>query len=207
MSTEKTVIPEGYMENAAGHLIPVSQVSELDLLRNDLIGDVFTQVKALRKAMREFKVMVLSEVAAFIQLSADEYHVNLGGKKGNVSLVTFDGQQKIAFSVAETLGFDEKIHAAKAIIDECLQRWTEGSDDKIKALVGLAFKKDSAGEIRTQSVLALFKLDFKDPRWLEAMAALRDSLTVSGSKSYMRFYERVGEQGRWQQLSLDMAGL
>ena len=195
------------MENSVGHLVPVSQVSELDLLRNDLIGEVFTQVKVLRETMRDFKLMVLSEVAAFVQLSADEYHVDLGGKKGNISLVTFDGQHKIMFSVAETLSFDEKIHAAKAIIDECLQKWTESSDDKIKALVGLAFKTNSVGEIRTQSVLALFKLGFKDPRWLEAMAALRDSLTVSGSKSYMRFYERMGEQGKWQQLSLDIAGL
>ncbi|MDQ7091781.1 MAG: DUF3164 family protein [Methylococcales bacterium] len=195
------------MENAVGHLVPKSKISELDILRHEMVGDIFEKAQALQDQMSDFKAGVLGDVAAFMQMSADEYNVKLGGKKGNVSLVTFDGRHKVSFTVAEILTFDEKIHAAKAIIDECLHKWTESSDDNIKALIDLAFSADKSGNIKTQAVMGLFKLKITDPRWQQAMTALKDSIIVSGSKSYMRFYSRVGEESNWQPLSLDMAGI
>jgi len=208
MSIEKTTTPlDGYKSNAAGHLVPVSKISELDLMRDDLVGGIIQKSLALQQAMTEFKQSVLDDVNAFVSLSAEKFNVELGGKKGNVSLLSFDGRYKVLFAVQDNLTFDEKIHAAKAIIDECLHKWTEGSDDNVKMLIDHAFAVDKHGNIRTAAVLGLFKLNITDPRWQQAMDALKESLTVASSKSYIRFYQRVGDQDKFEQISLDIAGL
>jgi len=59
----------------------------------------------------------MDDVGAFIQLSAEKYEVKVGGNKGNVSLLSFDGRYKIVRQVAENITFDERLQAAKALID------------------------------------------------------------------------------------------
>jgi len=45
-----------------------------------------------------------------------------------------------------------------------------------------------------------------DDQWKEAMKALRDSMQIASSKSYMRIYERDAHD-KYQAISLDIAGL
>ncbi|HDL4195665.1 TPA: DUF3164 family protein, partial [Mannheimia haemolytica] len=45
-----------------------------------------------------------------------------------------------------------------------------------------------------------------DARWNQAMTAISDSVQVIGSKGYIRFYKR-DENGKYQPISLDMAGV
>jgi len=207
MNTEPTTIPDGYMQNAQGHLVPVNSVKPLDLLRHDLVSDIISASHGLQDEMRVFKERILTDISAFIALAAEQYGTTLGGKKGNLSLSTFDGQYKLMLAVSDTLVFDERLQVAKVLIDECIHEWTKGSDDNVKALIEHAFQTDKAGNINTARVLGLFKLDIKDERWTQAMQALKDSITVASSKSYIRLYERVGDEGKYQQISMDMAGL
>jgi len=207
MNTETITTPDGYMQNAQGHLVPVNSVKPLDLLRNDLVSDIISASHGLQDEMRVFKKRIMSDIGAFIALAAEQYDTALGGKKGNISLVTFDGKYKLMLAVSDTLVFDERLQVAKVLIDECIQEWTKGSDDKIKALIVHAFQVDKAGNISTSRVLGLFKPDIKDARWTKAMNALKDSITIASSKSYIRLYERVGDEGKYQQISMDMAGL
>ena len=90
-----------------------------------------------------------------MQLSADEYGVHLGGDKGNVSLLSFDGQLSVKRAIAQHIAFDERLQAAKALIDECLKEWTADARPEIVLLVQDAFRVDSEGKIRTGNVLAL----------------------------------------------------
>jgi len=207
MQQQNTPLPDGYMMNAAGHLVPLKQVAEIEVMRDGLVKDIIGQALALQATMIQFKASKLNDINAFIQLATEQYNVDISSKKGNLSLMSFDGQYKIMLAVQDNLTFDEKVHAAKAIIDECLHRWTEHSDENVRALIDHAFAVDKQGNIRTQAVLGLFKLKIKDERWLQAMEALKDSLTVASSKSYIRFYQRVGDEGKFEQISLDIAGL
>ena len=54
-------------------------------------------------------------------------------------------------------------------------------------------------------MLALRRHDFDDPRWLKAMDAIADAVQVTGSKSYVRIYERIGETERYQPISLNIS--
>ena len=102
--------------------------------------------------------------------------------------------------------FDERIQAAKAKIDECINRWNENSSDEIKALVDLSFRVNKQGHIDVNQVLSLRQLNITDPDWLEAMDAIADSIKVIGKTPYLRIYERQGD-GQYKQIALDIAKL
>jgi hypothetical protein len=86
-----------------------------------------------------------------------------------------------------------------------LNRWSEGARPEIKVLINDAFQVDQAGNINTGRVLALRRLEIDDDEWQTAMRAINDALSVTGSKSYVRIYERVGDSDRYLPISLDMS--
>ncbi len=200
------VIPEGYMQDAQGRLVPERLVKDLDKARHELVLEIVNKAMALREQMAAFLGVSMADLAAFCQLSAEQYGARLGGDKGNLTLVSFDGRYKIQRQVSETLVFDERLQAAKALIDECITEWTEGSRDELKALINDAFQVDQAGRINTGRVLGLRRLGITDARWLQAMQAVSDSLRVAGSKTYLRVYERRAD-GKYVPIALDLAAL
>ena len=197
---------EGFMEDAQGRLVPLKMVKPIDQARDQLVREIAGKAVALREAMRGFRDDVLGDVAAFIQLSAEQYDARVGGTKGNVTLTCYDGRFKVQRAVAETLVFDERLQAAKSLIDECMTEWTEGSRDELKALINDTFRVDSTGSINTGRVLGLRRLAIDDDRWRRAMQAVSDSLQVSGTKAYVRVYARR-EDGKYEAIALDLAAL
>ncbi|WP_348628105.1 DUF3164 family protein [Rhizobium sp. J15] len=53
-----------------------------------------------------------------------------------------------------------------------------------------AFNTDKEGQIHTADLFMLLRLEIRDDRWLRAMEAIRNSITVTGSKVYVRLCER-----------------
>ncbi|OON64570.1 sulfate transporter [Massilia sp. KIM] len=201
----KTQIPAGYRQNAQGHLIPEEMIKPIDIERDRLVGELMARAKRLSTEMREFKNLVFGDCAAFIQLSAEQYNSPIGGKKGNTTLHSFDGRYRIQLATADKVAFDERLQAAKALIDQCIGDWSAGSSPEIQVLVQQAFNTDKEGQVNTGRILALRRLEIKDKRWQEAMKAIGESVQVVGSKQYVRFYERVGDTEQYLPISLDMA--
>lgn len=201
------IIPDGYMQNTQGHLVPIDNIDDIDMTRDELVREIVKAAKQLQVSMGHFKEQSMSDVSAFVDLAAEKYDVSLGGKKGNVSLLSFDGRYKIQLAVAERLHFDERIQAAKALVDECIHEWTSDSRSEIKALVEHAFQTDKEGKINTGRILGLMRLSIQDKKWRRAMEALKDSLQVVSTTTYIRIYERLGESDKFNQISLDIASL
>ncbi len=201
-----TTIPDGFMQNAQGHLIPDAMVSDIDKLRNQTVQGLIVNAKRQRELLAQFREEAFSDVEAFVTTSLEQYDVQVGGKKGNITLTSFDGRYKIVRQVQERLVFDERLQAAKTLIDECITAWSEGSRDEIKVLVNDAFRVDQEGEINAGRVLGLRRLNIKDEMWQKAMQAISDSVRVDGSKPYIRFYERNG-RGEYVAISLDIASV
>jgi hypothetical protein len=206
MTTENT-IPEGYRADAKGCLVPESMIKPIDRARDELVQELAHQAKVVSDGLRGFKNRVFADINAFVDLSAEQYDVRLGGKKGNLTLFSFDGAFKVQVAIAEHMIFDERLQAAKHLIDECIIDWSQGSRDEIKVLVQSAFQTDKEGKINTGRVLALRRLDIRDEKWQKAMQAIGESLQVVGSKEYVRFYERIGNTDQYQPISLDMAAV
>lgn len=206
MST-KTEVPAGYRADAKGCLVPESMIKPIDRTRDELVKEMARQARIVSDGLREFKARVFADINAFVELSAEQYEVQLGGKKGNLTLFSFDGAFKVRVAIAEHMVFDERLQAAKQLIDECITDWSQGSRDEIKVLVQAAFQTDKEGKINTGRVLALRRLDIRDQKWQTAMKAIGESLQVVGSKEYVRFYERIGNTDQYRPISLDVAAV
>ncbi|MPS95004.1 MAG: DUF3164 family protein [Comamonas sp.] len=203
--SEKT--PDGYMKNALGHLVPRANVREQDLMRDEVARNLATQASALNQALSEFKKKALGDMADLIKIAGERYEVTLGGKKGNVSISSYDGKYKVQRSVADRIQFTEEIEAAKALINQCIARWSEGANDNIRAIVDRAFSKDTKGQIKTSAVLDLMRLEIDDAEWKRAMEAIRDSIQTTGTAIYVRVYERIGDSDQYKAIPLDLAAV
>jgi hypothetical protein len=204
-ATTSTDTTPGYWEDAQGNLVPVSKIKDIDRVRDEVVKEMCQKAKEIAKLLAEFKANTMSEVAAFVATSHEQYGLKVGGKKGNVTLTSFDGKFQVVRQIQETLAFDERLQAAKELIDACLHVWSEGANDNIKALVNHAFQVDQEGKVNTGRVLSLRSLKIDDAQWLEAMAAIADSIRTSSSKPYIRFYER-DDNGKHVAITLDITG-
>jgi len=200
-------IPEGYLRDAQGRLVPQELVKEVDRERDELVRELVAKAREVQQLMAKFRAQAMDDIQAFIQLSGEKYDTQVGGKKGNVTLVSFDGRYKVQRHISEHLVFDERLQVAKEMIDQCIHRWTDGSRSEIRALVEHAFQVDKEGKISTGRVLGLRTLDITDPQWLEAMQAISDSVRVAGAKAYVRFYERESDGKSYRPIPLDLAAL
>ncbi len=199
-------IPQGYMKDNQGRLVPEEMVTEIDRTRDDLVREIVDKATEHSKALADFKAGVMADIEAFVQLSAERFGVKFGGKKGNVQLQSYDGEYRVVRAISDYIAFDERLQVAKELIDACIQDWSEGSRDEIKALINDAFYVDKQGKINTNRILGLRRLNITDPKWRQAMDAISESIQVSGSKSYVRIYKRQGD-GSYKQINLDLAAL
>ena len=200
-------VPEGYMQDGQGRLVPVDQVREIDRARDELVREIVTRAKEAQQHMSRFKAGAMADIGAFVELSAERYQAKVGGNKGNVTLMSFDGRYKVQRAISEYIVFDEGLQAAKALIDECIHRWSEGSSNEIRALVEYAFKTDKEGNVSTSRIIGLQRLAIDDPQWKQAMQAITESMQVAGTKAYIRLYERRGDSDQYVPIPLDVAAL
>jgi len=198
-------VPEGFLKDAKGHLVPLDLVKPIDMARNDLVLELVAKAQVVSATLAAFKADAFGDIKAFVDMSAEQYKTKVGGKKGNVTLMSFDGQYKVVLAAQDNIRFDERLQAARALIDECLTEWTQDARSEVRAIVNEAFRADKQGEISTGRVLALRRMEIKDARWQRAMEAIGDAVQVVGSKSYIRVYQRVGESEQYVPIPLDIA--
>jgi hypothetical protein len=195
-----------YMTDSQGRQVPVHLVKPIDHLRDQTVRSIMGRALALRETVRQFKADAWSDIQHFLALSAEQHQIHFGGKKGNITLTTYDGQYKLLIAVNDTLQFNEKLQIAKELIDTCIKRWSNDAKAEIRLLVEDAFLVDRAGNLNKHRILGLRRINIQDPQWQEAMQAITDSIQVVATKTYMRFYQRM-EDGTYIQIPLDMAAL
>lgn len=200
-----SIVPEGFLKDAKGHLVPLDLVKPIDMARNDLVLELVKKAQAVSEVLATFKADAFGDIKAFVDMSAEQYNAKLGGKKGNLTLMSFDGQFKVVQAAQDNIRFDERLQAARALIDECLTEWTQNARSEVRAIVNEAFRADKQGDISTGRVLGLRRMDIKDERWQRAMEAIGDAVQVVGSKSYIRVYRRIGDSEQYVPIPLDIA--
>jgi hypothetical protein len=202
MSTTKQ-IPEGYIENARGGLDPIASVKDIDILRDELVQSLITRGLKAAAIVAEYKAAALSEIENFVDLSAAEYGVKRGGKKGNVSLKSYSGKHKVVLSRDETCEFDERLAIGQQLIRECIDDLLEGSNTDLKTLIDKAFETNKQGQVSVLRIMGLRQVQISHPKWKKAMDILADSVHASARKTYIRLYQRSGEEDSYTQIPLD----
>lgn len=195
-----------YLRDAKGALVPIELVKPVDLLMDELVRTMLADARIISKLLHDFKQRTFERVGALQALIAQDYDATIGGRKGNVTLSTYDGCGQVKIAVADRLELGPQLQVAKALIDECLREWSAESHVAIRALVDRVFAVDKEGQISHTGIFMLLGLTgIDDERWLNAMKALRDSIRVIGSRTYTRYYDRPAPDGAWRGVPLDIA--
>jgi hypothetical protein len=202
----KKSVPKGYVRNSKGGLDPVGLVKDIDRMRDELVKGIVTKTAQKAAELKDLKKEIVNDIKTFVGYSAKKFGVKFGGQKGNMSFLSYDGQYKVLVAVDENIVFDERLHIAKELIDECIKGWTKGSAKELRVLVTDAFYVGKEGKISTTRILGLRRLNIGDPRWKKAMDAISESIKIPDSKSYLRVYRR-DTSGEYKHISLDVASL
>jgi len=195
-----------FMTDSQGRQVPAEMVKEIDKQRDQTVRRIAAKAVEMRETLAVFKEQIRGDIYSFVELSAGQYGVKWGGKKGNISLLTYDGRYKLLVQMNDSISFDERLQVAKELIGNCLEKWSADARPEIRLLVNDAFQVDKTGKISTARVLGLRRLDIKDKDWQKAMTAITESVQITGTKQYLRIYER-GANGEYQMIPLDVAAL
>lgn len=201
----KEINGKHYMTDAKGALVPIEIIKPIDKLMDELVGKLFGYAAPLAAEIGRFKGYTFADVDSFIALIAQEYGSTIGGKKGNITLTSYDGLHRVQVAVADHLTFGPELQVAKSLVDECLREWANESRAELRAVVESAFDVDKEGKINRAKLFSLLRYEVADTRWQEAMRAIRDSIRVTGSKRYVRFYKRPNTDVDFAPMPLDIA--
>jgi len=196
-----------YLPDARGALVPLDLVKPADKLQDEMVRKIMGYAIAASEQLERLKMHTMMDLAALDQLLEQNYKlVKRGNKgKGNRTYMSHDGLYRVNVQRAESIDFGPQLQVAKTILDELLIEWSAESRPEIRALITRAFNTDKEGQINRSDIFMLLRLEIDDPRWMEAMAAIRDAMRVVGTKEYVRFAHRADPTDDWTSVTVDLA--
>jgi hypothetical protein len=197
--------PVGYMRDAKGALVPMTKIKPQHLLEDDLCQRLVAGANGLRNTLHVWRETAFGEVDSLLDMLRQDYGAARGGTKGNVQFTSFDGRLRVDVAMQDSIAFGAELTAAKALIDQCLTRWSDGANDNLKVVVNDAFSVDKAGRLAVERILGLRRLAIEDADWRRAMDAIGDAVRVVSSKRYIRFYQRATTDAPWEAIPLTLS--
>jgi hypothetical protein len=194
-----------YMTDAKGALVPLDLVKPVHKLEDEVVRKIMRFADELSAQIARFRGHTMTDLGELDALLAQEHSLIKGGPKGNRTYQSFDGLMKVEVKVADFIDFGPQLQIAKRLLDECLTEWAADSRPEIRAVITRAFNTDKEGQVNRSEIFMLLRLDIEDPRWQEAMRAIREAMRVTGSKEYVRFHRRAHVTDRWQAVTIDLA--
>ncbi|TAX35583.1 DUF3164 family protein [Rhizobium leguminosarum] len=194
-----------YMHDAKGNLVPLENVKAEHKLEDEIVRKITAFAEELSAQIARFRGHTMTDLGDLDALLAQEYGAKIGGAKGNRTYQTFDGLMKVQVQISDFVDFGPQLQVAKKLLDECLMEWSADSRPEIRAVITKAFNTEKEGQVNRSEIFMLLRLDIDDPRWQDAMRAIREAMRITGSKEYVRFYKRASVTDGWQAITIDLA--
>lgn len=106
-------VPDGFMQDSRGRLVPEANVRPSDKLQDELVRRLHREAEPVRQFMMDFKRLCFAEINAFLDLVAEQYSTKLGSDKGNVTLPSYDGTLRVTVAVGNVISFGLKFRRRK----------------------------------------------------------------------------------------------
>lgn len=203
MAIKQKIGKHEYWKDGEGLLVPLKHVSKQDRKRDELVNELVADARKLELLIKAFKQTMSAKVDSYLEEEAASYGENW---QGNARIRDFSQRLEVEISNAKLLTFDETLSIAKSKIDGCIERWAPGSRTEIIALVNQAFRVNQKGQMDVKALLKLPSLQIEDEEWQAAMAIIKDSVTVAGTRRYINFRERDDDE-RWNTIMLNFSAV
>lgn len=194
-----------FMIDAKERHVPLANIKAEDKLQDETVRKIIRYALELNAQIDRFRAHTMLDLGSLDALLEQEYGAKIGGKKGNRTYQSFDGLMQVKVQVADQIDFGPQLHIAKSLLDECMIEWTADSRPEIQSIITRAFNTDKEGQINRAELFMLLRLDIEDERWQRAMDAIRNSIRITGSKEYVRFYHRTSVNEQFQAITIDLA--
>lgn len=195
-----------YYLKSDGSLVPETQVKDIDKLRDQVVQKAAENLMDLKTRMIQEKAAVIEDILEFMDVSAEQYGVKLGGEKGNLTLTSIDGNVRLEYKNNDSITFNEQIQVAKQLIDAYLDDLTKDSNPELRTIVSAAFRLRQ-GRIDVKSVLRLREYNISDERWRKAMDVIDDAKQIISTKKCLRLYIRNKLSGDMEFQPFDLSTL
>ncbi|MEP3298570.1 MAG: DUF3164 family protein [Pseudoruegeria sp.] len=194
-----------HMRDAKGALMPETLIKPKDRLMDEQVRKIIGFADGLNAQIARFKGHTFDDLGSFDAVLAQEYGASIGGAKGNKTYMSYDGLMKVQIRVADLIEFGPELQQAKSLVDECLNEWAADSRAELRAFVTKAFNTANEGQINRAHIFMLMSYDVEDPRWNEAMRAIKEAIRVVGATTYQRFFKRADIDAPWESITIDLA--
>ncbi len=193
---------------------PFTDLSDVDHLDDETVRKILTLGTELSSKIAHFNCHTIGDLSDFDAMLAQKHSAWWRGKKGNCTYTSVDGLQRIEMQVQTSVDLGLELRFAKHLVeeclnewdaDECLNKWGADARPEIRAIITRAFDSGKEGKVDRSELFLLLRLDIDDPRWNEAMRAIREAIRVTTSKEYVRFYERDTLEHPWRPVIIDVA--
>lgn len=196
----------GRIEDQHGNLIKLETFKEYELQRDQLTRSLCRDCAVIADEIHALKAKMAKLIDNHIQQMGSLYNINLGGKKGNLSLTTIDKKLKVERSRQDRKTTNEHMLVAIELIQACVQKWKKGANQNLQAFVERYLRTDGKGSYNIADLQQLQKMKLKHPDedWDNAMQALANAIEFDFTAEYFRAFYR-DESGQYHQIPLDIA--
>lgn len=181
---------DGNWLDEKGRPIPEQYIPATDKKRDALVERTFKKVVKLAEKIAETKVEIVGSIDKYLDEIAKENRVRENWK-GNILLQNFDKSLVVERRIDDHIGFDEKLHMVKTIVDKWLHDRLDGIDENLGKVITQAFNVDKQGRVNTAMLMKLLHLEIEDSEWKKAMRMLKESIIVKSSKQSINFRRKV----------------
>jgi hypothetical protein len=196
---------EAKMIDAKGDEVPLRYVKPYDRARDKAARRCLKRWQKARAAMEALYAETDADLAAMEAAAADGRADRHLGRRGNFQFQSFDGLIQVSRSARYELRFDERLRQAQEIIEALIRAKAAGADSDLAELIKGAFRPSSDGLLSQSRVMGLFRLRITDPRWLEAMDLIRESIESRRGKNLLAVRFKPHRDAEWTSIILDVA--
>ena len=196
-----------YWPDPKGNMWRAENIAPRDRDMDGVVRKIHAFGADLSAQMWRFREYTMRDISLYCDRLIKQYGVQPRGKKGNVTLTSFDGCLRVTLSIADVIEAGPEIQAAQALIEDCIEQWSANAQINLRALVSQAFRRDDCGRLSVAQLLNLKRIEIDDPRWRQAQRAIGDALRPSGRAEYVRLYSRAKSTDKWKQLPMHLANV
>lgn len=189
--------------NGKGEEVPSSAISAYDKRKDKIALSLAKKAQKVSDDLAKLHADFEESIKNLFVDYLSEKGVKLDEVKGSFTFYSYDKSIKVEVKNADQITFDDTILVVQAKLDEFVESISGEMNTDYSVLIRNAFKT-RRGQLDKVRLLGLFEYEINHPLWIEAMEALRKSITTTSSKRYMNISLRK-DDGSYQYIPLSFS--